>query len=44
MKSDSDNSNYNNLHFRDLGAANENTFLEFFNQDLILHEIVGIDV
>jgi nitroreductase len=31
-KTYSDNSNYNRLHFHDLGAANENMFLEAFNQ------------
>ena len=40
----SDNSNYNRLHFHDLGAANENMFLEAFNQGLIMHEMGGFDV
>jgi hypothetical protein len=35
----SDNGNYNRLHFHDLGAANENMFLEAFNQGLIMHEM-----
>ena len=43
-KSYSDNSNYNRLHFHDLGAANENMFLEAFNQGLIMHEMGGFDV
>lgn len=38
-KTYSDNSNYNRLHFHDLGAANENMFLEAFNQGLIMHEM-----
>ena len=33
-----DNGIYNKLHFHDLGAANENMFLESFNQRLIMHE------
>lgn len=37
-KTYSDNKNYNRLHFHDLGAANENMFLEAFNQGLIMHE------
>jgi hypothetical protein len=32
------------LHFHDLGAANENMFLEAFNQGLIIHEMGGFDV
>jgi hypothetical protein len=32
------------LHFHDLGAANENMFLEAFNQGLIMHEMGGFDV
>ena len=40
----SDNGNYNRLHFHDLGAANENMFLEAFNQGLIMHEMGGFDV
>lgn len=35
---------YNRLHFHDLGAANENMFLEAFNQGLIMHEMGGFDV
>ncbi|MGN6622785.1 MAG: nitroreductase family protein, partial [Candidatus Nitrosocosmicus sp.] len=35
---------YNRLHFHDLGAANENMFLESFNQGLIMHEMGGFDV
>jgi nitroreductase len=33
----------NRLHFHDLGAANENMFLEAFNQGLIMHEMGGFD-
>jgi nitroreductase len=44
MKTYSDNKNYNRLHFHDLGAANENMFLEAFNQGLIMHEMGGFDV
>jgi nitroreductase len=40
----SDNEIPNRLHFHDLGAANENMFLEAFNQGLIMHEIVGFDL
>lgn len=43
-KTYSDTSNYNRLHFHDLGAANENMFLEAFNQGLIMHEMGGFDV
>jgi nitroreductase len=43
-KTYSDNRNYNRLHFHDLGAANENMFLEAFNQGLIMHEMGGFDV
>jgi nitroreductase len=43
-KTYSDNQNYNRLHFHDLGAANENMFLEAFNQGLIMHEMGGFDV
>lgn len=39
----SDNGFPNRLHFHDLGAANENMFLEAFNQGLIMHEIRGFD-
>ena len=42
-KTYSDNGVYNKLHFHDLGAANENMFLESFNQDLIMHEMGGFD-
>jgi nitroreductase len=37
----SDNEIPNRLHFHDLGAANENMFLEAFNQGLIMHEMGG---
>lgn len=40
----SDNGISNRLHFHDLGAANENMFLETFNQGLIMHEMGGFDV
>lgn len=40
----SDNGISNRLHFYDLGAANENMFLETFNQGLIMHEMGGFDV
>ena len=33
----------NRLYFHDLGAANENMFLESFNQGLIMHEMGGFD-
>jgi hypothetical protein len=39
----SDNGIYNKLHFHDLGAANENMFLESFNKGLIMHEMGGFD-
>ncbi|MFB5599987.1 MAG: nitroreductase family protein [Nitrososphaeraceae archaeon] len=42
-KTYSDNRIYNKLHFHDLGAANENMFLESFNQGLIMHEMGGFD-
>jgi hypothetical protein len=35
---------YNRLHFHDLGAANENMFLEAFNQGLIMHGMGSFDV
>ena len=38
-----DNGNHNRLHFHDLGAANENMFLESFNQGLIMHEMGGFN-
>ena len=38
-KTYSDNGNSNRLHFHNLGAANENMFLEAFNQGLIMHEM-----
>ena len=38
-----DNGIYNKLHFHDLGAANENMFLESFHQGLIMHEMGGFD-
>ena len=34
----------NRLYFHDLGAANENMFLESFNQGLIMHEMGGFDL
>jgi nitroreductase len=40
----SENGKPNRLHFHDLGAANENMFLEAFNQGLIMHEMGGFDV
>ena len=40
-KTYSDNGVYNKLHFHDLGAANENMFLESFNQGIIMHEMGG---
>jgi nitroreductase len=40
----SDNGIPNRLHFHDLGAANENMFIEAFNQGLIMHEMGGFDV
>jgi nitroreductase len=43
-KTYSDNGNMNRLYFHDLGAANENMFLEAFNQGLIMHEMGGFDV
>src|ERR671922_495902 len=43
-KTYSDNGIPNRLHFHDLGAANENMFLETFNQGLIMHEMGGFDV
>jgi nitroreductase len=43
-KTYSDNGNLNRLHFHDLGAANENMFLESFNQGLIMHEMGGFNV
>jgi nitroreductase len=43
-KAHSDNGIPNRLHFHDLGAANENMFLEAFNQGLIMHEMGGFDV
>ncbi len=43
-KNHSDNGSYNTLHFHDLGAAaNENMFLESFNQGLIMHEMGGFN-
>jgi nitroreductase len=39
----SDTGNFNVLHFHDLGAANENMFLESFNQGLIMHEMGGFN-
>src|ERR671919_2437290 len=43
-KTYSENGSLNRLHFHDLGAANENMFLEAFNQGLIMHEMGGFDV
>jgi nitroreductase len=43
-KTYSENGCPNRLHFHDLGAANENMFLEAFNQGLIMHEMGGFDV
>ncbi len=43
-KTYSENGNPNGLYFHDLGAANENMFLEAFNQELIMHEMSGFDV
>ena len=43
-KTYSDNGNPNRLYFHDLGAANENMFLEAFNQGLIMHEMGGFDL
>jgi nitroreductase len=43
-KTYSDNASPNRLHFHDLGGANENMFLEAFNQGLIMHEMGGFDV
>ncbi len=42
-KSYTDNGNHNRLHLHDLGAANENMFLESFNQGLIMHEMGGFN-
>ncbi len=38
-----DNGIFNKFHIHDLGAANENMFLESFNQGLIMHEMGGFD-
>lgn len=43
-KNYSEGEKYNRLHFHDLGAANENMFLEAFNLGLIMHEMGGFDV
>ena len=40
----SENGIPNRLHFHDLGAANENIFLEAFKQGLFMHEMGGFDV
>ena len=40
----SENGIPNRLHFHDLGAANENMFLEAFKQGLIMHEMGGFEV
>ena len=42
-KTYSDTGTYNKLHFHDLGAANENMFLESFNQGLIMHDMGGFN-
>jgi nitroreductase len=42
-KTYSDTGIYNKFHFHDLGAANENMFLESFNQGLIMHKMGGFD-
>lgn len=36
--------NYNRLHLHDRGAANENMFLESFNQGLIMREMGEFNV
>jgi hypothetical protein len=43
-KTCSEEGKYNRLHFHDLGAANENMFLEAFSQGLIMHEMGGYDL
>jgi nitroreductase len=43
-KTYSDNGNTNRLYFHNLGAADENMFLEAFNQGLIMQEMGGFDV
>src|SRR5919199_3278352 len=43
-KTYSDNGNSNRLYFHDLGAANENMFLEAFKQGRIMHEMGGSDL
>jgi nitroreductase len=43
-KTYTDSLELNRLYFHDLGAANENMFLECFNQGLIMHEMGGFDV
>jgi nitroreductase len=43
-KTYSENGDPSRLYFHDLGAANENMFLETFNQGLIMHEMGGFDV
>ena len=40
----SHNESYNRFHFHDLGAANENMFLEAVNQGLTMHEMGGFDI
>jgi len=35
---------YDRLHFHNLGAANENIFLEAVNQGLTLYEMGGFDI
>ena len=40
----SENGIPNRPHFHDLGAANENMFLEAFKQGLIMHEMGCFDV
>jgi nitroreductase len=43
-KTYTDSLELNRLYFHDLGAANENMFLECFNQGLIMHEMGGFNV
>lgn len=43
-KTYTDSQDPNRLYFHDLGAANENMFLESFNQGLIMHEMGGFSV
>ena len=43
-KTYTDSLELNRLYFHDLGAANENMFLECFNQGLIMHEMGGFNL